>query len=229
MYIEDIAQGTSIEIEIRLNGHLMSFHSEVDLTFKDSILIAPIIYNEKTIGFDEDCLMHLIVNSNDKVYLWDIIEIKLVRYEDKIYHKIDVQGEGRPYNRRDAFRIYIGEDMPIYINTANGPAALSVLVKDISETGVGFISKEELEIERTIRLKLKDHHYIINLSGKIVRKEFLPHLNSFLYGCKFIEKDQKLGGFIARKQGEQLRQRVSSYSSPPMLNIDSKQKRKRDK
>lgn len=229
MHIDDIPIGTSIELEIRFNGHFMSFRSEVNLIVKNSMLISPITVNDQTIGFDEDCLMHLIININKKVYLWNDITIKLVKYNDSIYHKIDISGEGKPYNRRDAFRIYIGEDMPIYINTTTGPLALSVLVKDISETGVAFITKEELETERTIRLKLKDHHHIISLSGMIIRKEFLPHLNSYLYGCKFIEKNNKLGGFIARRQGEQLRQRVNSYSSPPMVNIKPKKKQKRKK
>jgi hypothetical protein len=105
--------------------------------------------------------------------------------------------------------------MPIYINTSSGPLALSVLVKDLSETGVAFITKEELETDRVIRLKIKDKNSILSLSGIIVRKEFLPHLDSFLYGCKFNEKNNRLGNYIARKQGEALRKRVNNYSSPP--------------
>jgi hypothetical protein len=111
--------------------------------------------------------------------------------------------------------MYIGEDMPIYINTATGPLAINVLVKDLSETGVGFITKEDLDIDRTIRLRIKDNNYIISLSGIIVRKEYLTHLDSFLYGCKFNEKNNKLGNYIARKQGEALRKKVNTYSSPP--------------
>jgi len=111
--------------------------------------------------------------------------------------------------------MYIGEDMPLYVNTANGPLALSVLVKDLSETGVAFITKEELDIDRIVRLKIKDKNLILNMSAVIVRKEFLPHLDSFLYGCKFNERNNKLGNYIARKQGEALRKRTGNYSSPP--------------
>lgn len=227
MQIEDIPQGAKIEIEIKFNGHSMSFHSEVNLIKNNSILISPITVNERTIGFDDDCLIHLVVNVEDKVFLWKDLTIKLVRYDNDIYHKIDLNGEGKPYNRRDAYRIYIGEDMPVYINTASGPLSLSVLVKDISETGVAFISKEELDTERTIRLKIKDHFNIMNLTGMIIRKEFLPNLNSYLYGCKFVEKNQKLGGFIARRQGELLRQRLNSYSSPHMVDAKHKNNYKR--
>jgi len=192
----------------------MSFNSEILFLHNDSIFINPIIVNERTIGINDKCRINLIVKIEGKVFLWENVEIKLVRYDGNIYHRISIQGEGKPYNRREAYRMYIGEDMPVYINTATGPYLINVLVKDISETGVGFITKEDLDIDRMIRLKIKDFNNIIALTGVIVRKEYLPHLDSYLYGCKFNEKNDKLGKFIARKQGEQLRKRLNTYSSP---------------
>lgn len=222
MLIDEIPSGASIEIEVRYNGRSTFFNSEVVYLHQNSILINPIIVNEKTIGFNDNCRLNLIVKIDGKVFLWDNVSVRLVRYDGKIYHQISMQGEGKPYNRREAYRMYIGEDMPIYINTAAGAHSLTVLVKDISETGVGFISKEDLDINRTIRLKLKDYNSIITLSGVIIRKEFLPHLDSFLYGCKFHEKNNRLGKYIARKQGEQLRKRNNNYSSPHLVSKNTK-------
>lgn len=217
MLIDEIPIGANIEIEVRYKGKSVSFNSKVIYLHQNSILIDPIVVNDKTIGFNDNCRVNLIVKIDGKVYLWDNVAVKLVKYDGKIYHQISIQGEGKPYNRREAYRMYIGEDMPIYLNTAQGPTTITVLVKDISETGVGFITKEELDINRTIRLKLKDFNNLISLSGIIVRKEFLPHLDSFLYGCKFHEKNNKLGRFIARKQGEQLQKRLGNYSSPHVI------------
>ena len=214
MLISEILVGANIEIEVRYSGRSMSFNSEVLFLHNDSIFINPIIVNERTIGFNDKCRINLIVKIEGKVFLWENVEIKLVRYDGNIYHRISIQGEGKPYNRREAYRMYIGEDMPVYINTATGPYLINVLVKDISETGVGFITNEDLDIDRMIRLKIKDFNNIIALTGVIVRKEYLPHLDSYLYGCKFNEKNDKLGKFIARKQGEQLRKRLNTYSSP---------------
>lgn len=217
MLIDEIPNGANIEIEVRYCGHSMSFNSEVVLLYQNSILINPIAVNERSVGFNDKCRINLIVKVDGKVFLWENVDIRLVRYGGNIYHQISMEGEGKPYNRREAYRMYIGEDMPIYINTAQGPHAISVLVKDISETGIGFITKEELDIDRMIRLKIKDFNNIIVLSGVIVRKEYLSHLDSYLYGCKIKERNNKLGKFIARKQGEQLRKRVNSYSSPTVF------------
>lgn len=207
MHIDSISKGGLMEVEVKCNGKTVTFKSEVAHIVNNSILIAPIKVNEQTIGFSDSCQINFLYVSEGKLYLWERAYVKLVKYDGVIYHKIDIFGDGTPFNRRDSYRMYIGEDMPLYVNTASGPTALSVLIKDLSETGVGFIAKEDIDIERTIRLKLKDNNIVLNLSGIIVRKEFLNNLGCYLYGCRFNEKNDKLSKYIAKKQGEALRKK----------------------
>lgn len=214
MEVADISRGGDIELDVKCNGKFMNFRSDVVLIKNNSILITSIKVDDQTVGFSDNCQINFLYKSGDKLYIWENVDIKLVKFDGTICHKIDLIGEGKPYNRRNCFRMYIGEEMPLYINTATGPTAISVLVKDISETGIGFITKEELDIDRTFRLKLKDNSLIINLSGIIVRKEYLDNLHSNLYGCKFNEKNNLLSKYIVKKQGEQLKKRSLQYSSP---------------
>ena len=213
MQIDSLTKGGTVEVEAKCNGKYMTFMSEIVIIKNNSILIASIKVNDQTIGFSEKCQINFLYKTEGKLFLWENVSVKLVKYDGSIYHKIDIYGEGKPYNRRDSYRMYIGEDMPLYVNSSSGPSALSVLVKDISETGVSFITKDDIDVDRTIRLKLKDNNAIISLSGVIVRKEFLSNLASFLYGCKFNEKNNKLGKFLAKKQGEILKKKTT-YSSP---------------
>lgn len=215
LQIDEIPKGSSIEIEVRYAGHTMSFRSDIIAIANNSVLVNTIKANNQTVGFSDKCQLNLIFKTDGKVFIWENTFVKLVKYNGNVCHKIDVFGDSKPYNRRNSFRMYIGEDMPLYVNSASGPTAISVLVKDISETGVAFITKDEIDIDRTIRLKLKDNNIQINLSGVIVRKEYLPNLGSYLYGCKFNEKNNHLGKFIAKRQGEQLKKKTTSYSSPP--------------
>ena len=217
LQIEEIPKGGDIELEVKYSGQSMSFRCDVIAIVNNSVLVSTIKVNEQTIGFSEKCQLNLLYKLEGKVYIWENVFVKLVKYDGSICHKIDLFGEGKAYNRRDSYRMYIGEDMPLYVNTASGPTAITVLVKDISETGVAFIYKEEIDIDRTIRLRLKDNVTLINLSGVIVRKEFLQNLNAYLYGCKFNEKNDKLGKYIAKKQNEQLRKKLS-----PMLSENTK-------
>lgn len=209
MQIEEIPKGGNIELEVRYSGHTMSFRSDILDIINNSILVSTIKVNDQTIGFSEKCQLNFLYKAEGKVYIWENVFVKLVKFDGNICHKIDLFGDGKPYNRRDSYRMYIGEDMPLYVNSASGPTAISVLVKDISETGVAFITKDDIDIDRTIRLKLKDNAMMISLSGVIVRKDFLQNLNSYLYGCRFNEKNDKLGKYIAKKQGELLRKKMS--------------------
>ncbi len=209
MQVGDINKGGNIELEVKYNGRTMSFRSYIIDVRNNSVLIAPIKVNDQTIWFSEKCRINFLYKTDGKVYIWNNVHVKLVRYDGEICHKIDLYSEGQPYNRRDSYRMYIGEDMPLYVNTASGPTAITVLVKDISETGVAFITKDEIDIDRTIKLRLKDNVTLINLSGVVVRREYLENLNAYLYGCKFNEKNDKLGRYIAKRQGELLRKKVT--------------------
>jgi len=213
LQIDDIVVGGDVEIEVIMANKAINFKSRVALILKNSILIDSIKFNDQTIGFSNKYQLNFLYKVDGKLYKWENCSIKLVRYDGGIYHKVDITGEGRPYNRRDFFRLYIGEKMLIYINTASGASAMSVLIKDISESGVGFITREELDIDRTIRLKLKFANQIINLPGVIVRKEYLENLNSYLYGCKFTEKSNLLGKYIAKRQNDMLKKNTSLPTS----------------
>jgi len=213
LHIDEIAVGGSVEIEVILSNKAINFKSQVAFIKKNSIFIDSIKFNDQTVGFSNRYQLNFLYKVDGKLYRWENCQIKLVRYDGAIYHKVDIIGEGKPYNRRDFFRLYIGEEMPVYINTAQGATALSVLVKDISESGVGFISKEEIDVERTMRLKIKNGSNIINLCGVIVRKEYLENLGSYLYGCKFTEKNNALGKYIAMRQNEMLKKKASSPSA----------------
>ncbi len=208
MHIDELSKAAMIELEVRCNGKTMNFQSDIIQVINNSVLITSIKVNDQTLGFSDKFMINFLYKTEGKLYIWENVNVKLVKYESRVYHMIDLFGEGKPYNRRDAYRMYIGEDMPVYVNTASGPTALSVLVKDISETGVGFISKEDIDIDRTVRLKLKDGNVIISISGIIVRKEFLRNLGSYLYGCKFTEKNIHLPRYIARKQSEILKRKT---------------------
>jgi len=215
LQINELTKGGSMELEVKCNGRTMSFRSDIVIIKNNSVLITTIKVNDQTVGFSDKCQINFLYKVEGRLFIWENTNVKLIKYDGTIYHKIDIFGEGKPHNRRNSYRMYIGEDMSLYVNTASGPTAFSVLVKDISETGVAFITKEDIDIDRTIRLKLKDNNVIISISGIIIRKEFLPNLSSNLYGCRFNEKNNKLGKFIARKQGELLRKKTSNYSSPP--------------
>jgi len=213
LYVEELVQGAAMELEVRCSGKTMTFLNNIVLITKSSILITAITVNDQTVGFTTNCQLNFLYKFESKLFIWENVNIKLVKYDGSIYHQIDLNGVGKPFNRRSTYRMYVGENMPVFVNTATGPCAISVLIKDISETGAGFITKDEIDIDRTIRLKLKDNNLTISISGIIVRREYLENLGSFHYGCKFNEKNNLLSKYIIKKQNEILKKKSEAYTS----------------
>ena len=216
MLIDDIVIGNNVEVEVKLQGHTMNFTSQVIMIIDDNLFISPVKSDDQTIGFNDNCLVSILYNLDGRIYRWKDVELKLIRYDGFIYHVTVLKGKGQPYNRRKAYRLYLGMEMLLFLNLSQGPTALSVNVKDISELGVGFITSDEIELNKSFRLNFKDGPTRLTLEGTIIRKVYMQHLDSYIYGCKFYDKNYLLSKYIARKQGEMLRRKNVTYSAFPV-------------
>lgn len=208
LLIQELAKGQKIELDVRFESQTINFQSEIILARTNDILISKLTVNEQTIGFSEKCQINFLCNIEEKLFQWENVTVKLVKYDGVVYHKIDLEGEGKPFNRRESYRLYIGEDMQLLVNKPTGPTSISVLIKDISENGVGFVTAVDIDLERTVRLKLKDSNFTLSLPGIVVRKEFKDNINCYMYGCRFSEKNQTLGKYIMKKQAERQRKKA---------------------
>jgi len=206
MTFEELQLNHPVEIEVALNGKQTTLISSIEHKVGESLLLSPIKMNDKVIGFPPECSICLYYIESGKVYRWSNIAIKTVRYEGEIYHSVTINIDAEVLNRRGAFRVYIGERMPLTSFTANGPKKTEVLVKDISESGLAFLSEEEFTIGRTVRLQLKyGENHILQLTAQIVRVQDLENHRDKLYGCKFIERNNRLTGYLMKRQQERQR------------------------
>lgn len=198
----------SIELEIVMNGKKTTLLTAVEQVIGTSVLLTPIQINDKVVGFPPDCTVNLLYVGEKQVFCWKNVKIKAVRYEKKVYHSAELIGDAEILNRRGAYRVYIGEQMLLTAFSANGPKNYRVLLKDLSETGMAFFSKEEFDVGRTVRLTLsikKGHE--LPLSAQIIRTQDFENRQDKLYGCKFVEKNNRLVGILMALQQERQRQR----------------------
>ncbi len=180
----------------------------------DHVLLKPILVEGRTVGFGDTCTIDFLYLQDQVVYAWHSVSLPLVKIKGNTYYKVALVGEARPYNRRGSFRVYVGETMSITVFQSSGPQPFSVLVRDISETGFGFVSKEEYEISRTIRLSipLTDRKTLV-LSATIVRRDFNEEKGTYNYGCKFVEPNSYLSSYLMTKQRERQQGKMNAYSA----------------
>ncbi len=180
----------------------------------DYVLLLPILVDGRTVGFGNSCTIDFLYLQDSVVNAWHSVTLPLVKIKGNTYYRLVLEGESKPYNRRGSFRVYVGETMAITVFQSNGPQPYNVLVRDISESGFGFVSKEEYEVSRTIRLTipLTDRKTLV-LSATIVRREFNEDKGTYSYGCKFVEPNSYLSSYLMAKQRERQQGKMNAYSA----------------
>lgn len=211
MTVAEMQPEHSVELEITMNGKKTTLITSVEQVINNHVLLTPIQINGKVIGFPPDCVVHLLYIGEHQVFCWKNIQLKAIRYEKKIYHSAELIADAELLNRRGAYRVYIGEKMRLTIFSASGPKVIPIILKDISETGMAFFSKEELDIGRTVRLNFSIKKGVdLPLSAQIIRIQDLENRQDKLYACKFIERNNRLISILMQLQIERQREKFSN-------------------
>ncbi len=206
MIATDLQLNHSVEIEVIINGKITTFLSSIEKISNTNVLLSPIFIGGKLVGFPPEYSVSFIYMEGAVVYCWKNISIKAIQYQGNVYHCVTLLTEAEVWNRRNAFRINVGETMELISFGQGGPKVHKVFVKDISETGMAFISNETFFVKHTIRLKLKIFSgQIVQLSAQIVRTQPTKNEGETLYGCRFVEKSPFLSKHLVRLQQAQQR------------------------
>lgn len=214
MTIADIEEQRAVTLVVTVGIKSKDLTTTVAEVHPKYILLQPVLIDGRTVGFGNSCTIDFLYVQEDTVYAWHNVELPLVKNKNGTFYQVTLEGEAKPYNRRASFRVYIGETMTITVFQSNGPQPFNVLVRDISETGFGFVSKEEYESARTIRLAIPlTERKTLVLSATIVRREFNEEKGTYSYGCKFIEPNPILSNYLMMKQRERQQSKTSAYSN----------------
>lgn len=214
MTIQDLEAEHSVTLVVTVGLKSKDLSTTIAEVHSDYILLQPILLEGRTVGFGDNCSIDLLYLQEQAVFAWHAVSLPLVKNKKGTYYKVELEGEAKPYNRRGSFRVYVGETMAITVFQSSGPQAYNVLVRDISETGFGFVSKEEYDAGRTIRLTIPlTERKTLVLSANIVRREFVEEKGTFSYGCKFVEPNSYLSSYLMAKQRERQQGKTSAYSA----------------
>ncbi len=209
MTISDFTKGQQVKLDIRANNVKGSFDATVALIHKNILLLEPIIVEGKLVGFPQEYSAELTVIVKDICYVWSNIQIQAVSFKGRHFHAIELFGDAEVRNRRNNFRVPIGEIMNVVYFTESGPKPHHAMIKDISETGFAFISKEEFDTGRMVRLNvLLPDKTPLALSAKIVRSQPMQRDKDTLYGCRFSDKNPKLAGFLMQLQRDKQKKKI---------------------
>lgn len=210
MRLTDFEMAHSVELEILHDGRKTTLLTSVEGMINNSVLLTPIHLDGKIVGFPAKFTVNLLYPEDGQVYCWSNITVKAVRYRGHLYHSVELFGNAIVLNRRGAYRVYIGETKFLYHRTHSDTKLYEILLRDISETGMCYMSKDDFEVGRTVHLQLRlANGHELSLRAKILWKRENPNRNTtYLYGCKFTEKSKFLNSYLMNVQQEQQRKKL---------------------
>lgn len=211
MKLYEIAEGEQIEIIARLEHTSVQYETIVAFCQK-GILCAELVHHEgKIVNFSGDQVHISIVYtpSGDKPLIWDNCGTQIVQTKAGKYMAIVSKRDGKPLNRRQAFRQYIGLEGLLTIDSSREKK--NVMVKDISVGGISFVGSPEMTIASigAFHLEFEDrtNRMSVHLAGNVVREEPVDE-NKKIFGGIVTRSNVDLGSYIAMKQ----KQEISKHS-----------------
>ena len=213
MRVTDFEMAHSVELEILHDGRKTTLLTSVEGIIGNSVLLTPIHLDGKIVGFPAYLTVNLLYPEDGQLYCWSNITVKAIRYRGQIYHSVELSNVSIRLNRRGAYRVYIGENRLIYHRNHIDTKLYEIFLRDISETGMCYMSKDHFEVGKSVHLILRlTSGHELSLRAKILWKRENPNRSTtFLYGCKFTEKNKLLGSYLMNIQQEQQRKKLRRY------------------
>lgn len=148
---------------------------------------------------------------------WFPITVKQIRLPDNTtWHMFISDKEGKPCNRRERYRLFLGFTGVAQIGLAK--SMFQVQIRDISSTGISFIVEKsaledkgcepQLRSLATLAFDDKNSGLKFRLVSIIVRKQEIKG-GRILFGCKFPEESQNVSRYINSQQLKRLQERNS--------------------
>ncbi len=271
MLLENIALGKTMEIYVDREGYRYRLVSKVEKTGVKKICLTAIMAGGRAFKFRPEDKIRLVYRGEDQMWEWLNVKAGLGLLDNEPVHYFEIINKGQSFNRRQAYRVNIDEEVQIgfyqvpgsrqrfsyaplvkeeyeAIVDGNGvelekeeddrsgkvfiekrlrmvPMKEAVekkvrgLVHDISESGMGFYSNEELEIENSFYCQIPSDYGPLLVRSSVVRVDDKAKGNRkyhFYYGCIYEEADQKLIRYIydiQRRQIQKQRERKEFEAS----------------
>ena len=176
MKIYEIKSGTKCFIQVTHNDKSGKFRASAVKAEGDGIMVVvPDFPRDKKITFDKQDVSVFCFFTTRPPVIWHDVTVSY----KKGFYILSTKNDGEIFNRRTAPRIRVNAYGEL---TAKGEK-LSVLVKDMSETGFAVIDpKNKLTLEKTdkVALEFADLDYTFSVKGKVKR---IKEGDATLYGC----------------------------------------------
>ncbi len=180
-----------------------TYSMNVDIIAKSSkyIIIPAILNNNQVLDPSLVTEAVFIYTVKDGVFMYTNINVSTSVIMDMRVYLLSSEEDIARVNRREAYRVFIGEITKMITVSRGGRKRLQEgILKDVSVIGMGVVLKSDLEIGSGISILYNYEGLNVHLVGEIVRKNKLGRYRAFTYGCRFREPNNNINRIVVLKQ-----------------------------
>lgn len=201
MNISEVTSDFNITVSVIRGNSSGNFSTKAAFGSVDGLYVEPFVYNDSIINFNVPGITLDVsaVQDGEYPYFWRNVHIERKDHDGKPYHFIKADGEGVKFNRRKAFRVFVGDHGTL--NKVPDLNAKAVRVKDISATGIAVLGDKDM-CKRgdmiIVRYSDSDLKTQVDVSARVVR--MLDTEAGTLYGASFTKLYPLVEKYVAQKQ-----------------------------
>ncbi|MCR5721424.1 MAG: PilZ domain-containing protein [Lachnospiraceae bacterium] len=204
MRLSEIAADSIINVLVSKDESSISLTTTMAFYDEDLLFVNPFMYEDNIVSFDVPDLNveMMVVRENEVPYYWKRVHVGLMKIDGNTYHAISSRHTGVRLNRRNSFRVFVGEEGSAF--QARGGEKLPIIVKDISATGIGFlvqgIDEDYFDMGEQVHINYidKEERFGIDVVGRVVRTSRTD--KGTLYGCSFSKVYPQINKYVTDKQ-----------------------------
>lgn len=210
MKLYEVGEYETIQIIARMEKTSVQYMSVVVMNRQEFLFIAPIMHEGRIVNFDaaQVRISVIYVGADNRPLVWDECILKTMIYQNKKYQIIYSGKDGRLYNRREAYRQYIGTKGIIQSEKTRDIS--SIIVKDISISGVAFVADTKLELPDISEFHLNfddsECRLAVSLSGRLIREDMVDE-NKRVFGGIITKSNVNLNTYVVLKQKNEVARR----------------------
>lgn len=202
MLISELASWTCIELKSTSNRDKI-LKSRIVERLENEIHVTEPLGTDERIDIDYGGIIKVAYNKGDAVIEWICTYGGTTRLKGVVIHKLLCSTKGVLVNRRESYRVPL--KIETELSSKHVEEKCKGILKDISYTGVGFVSETEFKLEDIISFKLIWESYRIGIKTRVVRSS-LTDDKQYEYGGIIVDMDSdKLGKLLYDLQIKNLR------------------------
>lgn len=210
MRIKEMIVGKTLDVLVDREGYHYRFVSKVEGTTDNSVAITLIAAKGRVFHFEDTDDVTIIYRGAERMWRWNHVKPGMARLDGFPVHTFSSSNPGESYNRREAFRVPIGESLLMNRVVATKEEENEIieevqkfeaLLADLSVSGAGIYTNETLPIGTIIFFDMPTGMGIMTCRGKIVRTaEVSDKPFRHFYGCDFSVVRKELERYLFERQ-----------------------------